>query len=197
MNLYDFFMSPLEKSMLTSVRKHIIPRASGHVLEIGYGTGVNFQYYNLANVKKITALDAQTSPVSTNTELPLEFFKGQAENLPFADESFDTVVETLVFCSVKNLDAAINEVLRVLKPGGIFIFMDHVLPEEKNMAALFKATNTVWPKIAGGCNLTRVPHKLIAASGLDIEQSGKVGHDIFRWGIGRKTLAKLTDNLKE
>lgn len=197
MNLYDILMSPFEKSMLTSIRKNIIPRAFGNVLEIGYGTGVNFQYYNLTNVKKITALDAQTSTVSTNTELPIEFFKGQAENLPFEDESFDTVVETLVFCSVKNLDAAINEVLRVLKPGGIFIFMDHVLPEGKNMAALFKVTNTVWPKIAGGCNLTREPHKLIAASGLVIEQSGTVGHDIFRWGISRKTVAKPKYNLKD
>lgn len=186
MNLYDVFMSPFEKTMLTKVRKNIIPRAFGHVLEIGYGTGVNFQYYNRANVKKITALDTQSSTVSNSTELPVEFFEGQAENLPFEDEIFDTVVETLVFCSVKNLDAAIHEVLRVLKPGGIFIFMDHVLPEDKNMAALFKATNTVWPKIAGGCNLTREPHKLITATGLQIEQSGKVGHDIFRWGIGRK-----------
>lgn len=186
MNLYDMFMSPFEKSMLTRIRKNIIPKAFGNVLEIGYGTGVNFQYYNPALVKKISALDTQPSAVKLNSELPIEFFKGQAENLPFEDETFDSVVETLVFCSVKNLDKAINEVLRILKPGGIFIFMDHVLPEEKNMAALFKATNTIWPKIAGGCNLTREPHKLIEASGLNLEQAGKSGHAIFRWGIGRK-----------
>lgn len=187
MNIYDIFMSPLEKRILTRIRKNIIPRAFGNVLEIGYGTGVNFQYYNLSTVKSISALDTQsTSTVKMKTELPIQFFEGRAEDLPFLDEAFDTVIETLVFCSVNKLDNAINQVLRVLKPGGIFIFMDHVLPEKKSMASLFKATNTVWPKIAGGCNLTREPHKLIEASGLVIEQSGKSGHDIFRWGIGRK-----------
>ncbi|HVJ47605.1 class I SAM-dependent methyltransferase [Desulfitobacterium sp.] len=187
MNIYDLFMSPLEKRFLTKIRKNIIPRALGNVLEIGYGTGVNFQYYNLATVKSVSALDTKSTPaVKIKAELPLKFFEGRAEDLPFLDESFDTVVETLVFCSVKNLDNAMNEVLRVLKPGGIFIFMDHVLPEKKSMASLFKATNTVWPKIAGGCNLTREPYKLIEASGLVIEQSGRSGHDIFRWGIGRK-----------
>ncbi|AHF08462.1 class I SAM-dependent methyltransferase [Desulfitobacterium metallireducens] len=186
MNIYDIFMSPFEKSGLTKIRKNIIPQAFGDVLEIGYGTGVNFPYYNLSTVQHISALDTKTSPIKIKTGLPLEFFEGQAENLPFAPESFDTVVETLVFCSVKNLDKAINEVLRVLKPGGLFIFMDHVLPEEKSMATLFKATNTVWPKIASGCQLTREPHKLIEASGLIMEQSGTFGHDIFRWGIGRK-----------
>lgn len=187
MNIYDIFMSPLEKSILARIRKDIIPRAFGDVLEIGYGTGVNFQYYNLAAVKNISALDRQSaSEVKTKAELPIKFFEGRAENLPFSDESFDTVVETLVFCSVEQLDNAIKEVYRVLKPGGIFVFIDHVLPEERSLASLFKATNTFWPKIAGGCNLTREPHKLIEASGLVIEQAGKSGRDIFRWGIGRK-----------
>lgn len=187
MNLYDILMSPLEKSMLIEIRKNIIPRAFGNVLEIGYGTGVNFAYYSTAAVEKLSALDTKISALKVPLELPLEFFEGQAENLPFKDESFDTVVETLVFCSVKNLEKAIKEVVRVLKPGGLFIFMDHVLPEEKDLATLFKATNTVWSKIAGGCNLTREPHKLIKAAGLIIEQTGASGHDIFRWGIGRKT----------
>lgn len=185
MNIYDIFMSPLEKSVLARIRKKIIPRALGNVLEIGYGTGVNFQYYNPVSVKSISALDIK-STLSVKAKLPIKLYEGRAENLPFADESFDTVVETLVFCSVESLDTAISEVLRVLKPGGIFIFIDHVLPEKKGHASLFKVTNTVWPKIAGGCNLTREPHKLIEAAGLVIDQSGRSGHDVFRWGIGRK-----------
>ncbi|MEA4902982.1 class I SAM-dependent methyltransferase [Desulfitobacterium sp.] len=186
MNFYDLFMSPLEKNILAKIRKDIISKAFGNVLEIGYGTGVNFQYYNHTAVKSISALDIKPSALVVKTEIPLNFFEGKAEDLPFVDESFDTVVETLVFCSVKNPKNAVKEVWRVLKPGGLFIFTDHVLPEGKNMAALFKATNTIWPKIAGGCNLTREPHKLIEASGFVLEESGKSGHDIFRWGIGRK-----------
>lgn len=189
MNIYDIFMVPLEKRDLARIRKNIIPMAFGNVLEIGYGTGVNFQYYNPALIKSISALDMHsTSSVKTKATLPLEFFEGRAENLPFTGESFDTVVETLVFCSVENLDTAINEVLRVLKPGGIFIFIDHVLPEKKCLASLFKVTNIVWPKIAGGCNLTREPHKLIKTAGFTIEQPGSSSHDVFRWGVGRKAL---------
>lgn len=187
MNIYNIFMSPLEKRVLARIRKNIIPMAYGNVLEIGYGTGVNFQYYNPVLIKSISALDIQsTSSVKTKTKLPLEIFEGRAENLPFADKSFDTVIETLVFCSVENLDTTISEVLRVLKPGGIFVFIDHVLPEKKSLASLFKVINTVWPKITGGCNLTREPHKLIEAAGLVMEQSNRSGHGIFRWGIGRK-----------
>lgn len=187
MNLYDIFMSPFEKGILNEIRKNIIPLAFGNVLEIGYGTGVNLQYYNSSSIENLTGLDRKLNSVAeTNITLPFTFIKGQAENLPFLDKSFDTVVETLVLCSVKDLDAAISEILRVLKPDGIFIFIDHVLPENENLATLFKAANTVWPKIAGGCNLTRKPHTLIENSGFVIEQSGTSGHDIFRWGIGRK-----------
>lgn len=157
------------------------------MLEIGYGTGVNFQYYNPSAVKSISALDIKPAATKkTKENLPINFYTGRAESLPFENESFDTVAETLVFCSVENLNTAISEVLRVLKPNGLFIFIDHVQPENKELACLFKAANTVWPKIAGGCNLTREPHKLIQAAGFIIEQSGSSGFDIFRWGIGRK-----------
>ena len=187
MNIYDIFMSPLEKWILARIRRNIIPMAFGNVLEIGYGTGVNFQYYNHVLIKSISALDIQsTFPVKTKAKLSIEFFEGRSENLPFSDEFFDTVVETLVFCSVEDLNKAISEILRVLKPGGLFIFIDHVLPENKSFASLFKAANIIWPKIVGGCDLTREPHKLIQAAGFIIEKSGRSGFDVFRWGIGRK-----------
>ncbi len=187
MNIYDLFMSPLENRILARIRKIIIQKAFGNVLEIGYGTGVNFKYYKTDLIDSLSALDTHTSLSSKpNTKLPLKLFEGRAENLPFADESFDTVVETLVFCSVENPDKAVSEVLRVLKPSGLFIYIDHVLPENKKLASLFKATNIVWPKIAGGCNLTREPHKLIQAAGFIIEQTGSSGYGVFRWGIGRK-----------
>jgi len=130
------------------------------VLEIGYGTGVNFQYYNPSAVKSISALDIKPDATKkTKENLPINFYTGRAESLPFENESFDTVAETLVFCSVENLNTSISEVLRVLKPNGLFIFIDHVQPENKELACLFKAANTVWPKIAGGCN--PVPPRVI------------------------------------
>lgn len=94
-NFYDMFMAPLEKRVLARIRGRIIPQSFGNVLEIGYGTGANFPYYKAALVKKISALDKR-DPSSTNqkTAIPLELYQGRAENLPFPEETFDTVVET-------------------------------------------------------------------------------------------------------
>lgn len=187
MNIYDTIMKPLEKNILTEIREKLIPIASGNILELGYGTGVNFQYYDPASITDLFALDILSRSIArTKARFPIMFVEGHAEEIPFPDQYFDTVVETLVFCSVQNLNKSIDEVLRVLKPGGIFIFIDHVKPPERNLSFLFKAINIFWPTIAGGCHLTREPDKLIAAAGFRIEQSGTAGRDIFHWGIGRK-----------
>lgn len=187
MNFYDTFMEPLEKNVLGELRKMIIPAASGSVLELGYGTGANFQYYNPASVKSLSALDPRSRPVAkTRAKFPVRFIQGYAEEIPFPDGHFDTVVETLVFCSVRNLNRSIAEVLRVLKPGGAFIFLDHVKPPEKGLSVLFSAMDVFWPKIAGGCHLTREPDRLIRSAGFRIEKSGTEGYGIFHWGIGRK-----------
>lgn len=187
MNLYDTFMRPLEKNVLSDLREKLIPMASGDVLELGYGTGVNFRYYDRASVRSLSALDPHLRPVAkTRARFPVEFVEGRAENLPFPDRRFDTVVETLVFCSVQDLHQSIDEVFRVLRPGGIFIFIDHVKPQGRNLSFLFRAVNTFWPRIAGGCHLTREPDRFIAAAGFRIEKSGTAGRDIFHWGIGRK-----------
>ena len=187
MDLYDALMRPLEKNVLSELRRKLIPTASGTVLELGYGTGVNFPYYDSASVRSLSALDPRSKPIAkTRAGFPVEFVEGRAEKIPFPDEHFDTVVETLVFCSVRDPGKSIAEVLRVLKHGGIFIFMDHVKPPQKGLSFLFGAVNVFWPKITGGCHLTREPDRLIRAAGFHIEQSGAAGRDIFHWGIGRK-----------
>lgn len=189
MNIYDIIMLPLEKKILKDIRREIIPKAYGNVLEIGYGTGANFPFYNIDEVSRFSALDLHAGHISRqNRGLSVEFFEGCAESLPFSDNLFDTVVETLVFCSVEDLESSIGEVFRVLKPGGTFIFIDHVLPPNKRLAHLFKAINKVWPKIAGGCNLTREPHLIIDGKGFQMKKSGGSGFDIFRWGVAQKTV---------
>lgn len=190
MNFYDVFMIPFEKKILSSLRKKIIPMASGHILEIGYGTGVNFNYYKPALIKSLTALESHSinSPVTTKVEFPISFLQGRAEHLPFPDESLDTIVETLVFCSVEDLYKAIEEVHRVLKPGGLFIFIDHVKPENKALAKVFKGANPLWNKISGGCHLTREPHKLILETGFTFLQSNNQSSEIFQWGVAEKPM---------
>lgn len=187
MNIYDAVMKPLEKNILANIRKDLMPRAFGDVLELGVGTGANFKYYDPARIKSFTALDIRLKSVAgSRAGFPVGFVEGRAERLPFSDNHFDTAVETLVFCSVRDLQVSVGEVFRVLKPGGILIFIDHEKPPEGRLASAFGAVNLLWPKIAGGCNLTREPHKLIEAVGFAVEESGCAGRDIFHWGIARK-----------
>ena len=188
MNLYDVFMLPLEKMVLKRIRKEVIPKAYGNVLEIGYGTGVNFKYYPSDAIERISALDTKINLLNTKKlRFPIELYEGCAEELPFENESFDTVVETLVFCSIKDLTPALREIQRVLKPGGIFIFIDHVKPEKERLASMVESINWAWHDMAGGCNLLNESHKEIEASGLTIDQRGSSSNGILRWGIGTKT----------
>jgi len=186
MSIYDILMSPLEKRILGDLRRSLIPRARGQVLEIGVGTGVNFPNYDWQKITAFTALDLQVDPAARHRAPALvRFLAGTAERLPFADGSLDTVVATLVFCTVPDLPTTLAEIRRVLKTDGSLLFIDHVLPEDKKMAALFRTANRVWPHLAHGCNLTRGIHREIAAAGFSIAPAGSAAHQIFRWGVAR------------
>ncbi len=188
MSLYDIFMLPLEQMALKRIRKEIIPKAYGNVLEIGYGTGVNFKYYQPSKIERIYALDKKVHLLNARKmKYSVEIFEGSAEELPFEDESFDTVVETLVFCSVGDAKAAIGEIWRVLKPGGTFIYIDHVKPEKERLASVVQSFNWVWHDVAGGCNLLNESHKEIAESRFTVIENGRSKNGVLQWGIGRKT----------
>ena len=120
-SLYDVFMIPLEKSGIKKARNTLIPKASGTVLEIGSGTGVNFKHYNFDNIQKLIMSDKKISKklkkiVPNNIEL-LEL---DVQNLTFAENTFDYIIHSLVFCSVKDVSKGLKELKRVLKPNGWF-----------------------------------------------------------------------------
>ena len=107
---YDFFMKPLERGIFFSIRKNLIANAYGSVLEIGSGTGINFPFYQ--SVDKVVALEPNQDMIERSytrmegSVVPIEIIRERAEVLPFEDNSFDTVVATLVFCTIPNPDAA-------------------------------------------------------------------------------------------
>ena len=186
-SFYDTFMAPLEKKWLGKIRKNVISKAHGHVLEIGYGTGVNIKYMAKNNISSLTALDLDIDGMThAHHGLPVHFIKGIAEALPFDDETFDSVIETLVLCSVSDVNLAVSEAFRVLKPGGLFIYIDHVLPEHKIMTPLFKGANLIWPHIASGCEVIRQPHLIIAAKSACTLVSGSAANTVFRYGVVQK-----------
>lgn len=161
-NIYDKFMAPLEERWLARYRRLLMPYAKGRVLEVGFGTGVNLKYYDFSAVESLTALDMKTEKeIEPAEKHPVRFVKGEAEVLPFEDSSFDSVVETLVLCSVKDIEKSVSEFLRVLKPGGTLIFIDHVLPARPLMAKVFKGVDVIWTKITKSCSLIKEPHLII------------------------------------
>ena len=175
--VFDAFMYPLEAVALRRRRRRLIPRAAGSVLEVGVGTGANLPYYRWEQVDSLTMVDPtiprevleQTYPV------PVLFHALSVEDLPFPDAFFDSVVFTLVFCSVPDNRAGLREVTRVVKPGGQVLFIEHVLPPSTRLHAVMHAINPCWRRVSSGCNITRKTDEELTAAGLYIREMERFG----------------------
>ncbi|WEG11279.1 class I SAM-dependent methyltransferase [Pullulanibacillus sp. KACC 23026] len=170
--LYDTLMSPLEKKVsFKNKRKHLIERASGKVLEIGAGTGINFSSYT-HDTSLVVATDPNPEMVKKAQEkakialVPLEIQIARAEELPFPDHSFDTVVATLVFCTIPHPESALKDIYRVLKPGGKLLLFEHVQMKQSLLKASQQLLTPIWKPLCDGCHLNRDTLGLIEASPL-------------------------------
>lgn len=174
--IYDKVMAETEAACLQQWRKSLLASVSGNVLEIGSGTGANLPFYMLDNVtltlcepesvmrkqlvEKIDAGKLKNIIVSTDG----------AEVIGVESNSMDYVVSTLVCCSVKDLNVSLLEVKRILKPGGKFIFLEHVAaPTGTSRRKWQNIINPIWKKIAGNCHLNRDTQKAIVNAGFHIE----------------------------
>lgn len=153
---YDTFMNVFENNGLGNLRNDLLVKASGRVLEIGSGTGVNISYYPstvhevlLTDIEKNKHLEVKLQPHMTYEEIDVM-------KLPYEDKSFDTVVSTLVFCSVPDVIKGLNEIKRVLKDDGTFIFIEHVLPDHEPLKSLFNVATPLWKRLASNCHLNRI-----------------------------------------
>jgi ubiquinone/menaquinone biosynthesis C-methylase UbiE len=158
-------------------RAKIVPKAQGRVLELGIGMGHNLAFYDPAKVTAVVGVDpspelraaALAAPRRDGLQVRIE--DGTAEALPFDDESFDTVVCTFTLCSVCGPAQALAEARRVLKPTGTFLYCEHGLAPDPEVAKWQRRIEPVWKRIAGGCHLTRPVSSAIAAAGFKL---GKV-----------------------
>jgi ubiquinone/menaquinone biosynthesis C-methylase UbiE len=152
-------------------RAKIVPRASGRVLELGIGMGLNLSYYDPEKVSSVTGVDpapelrAAALAAPRDPRLAVVVEDGTAEALPFDDASFDSVVCTFTLCSVHTPPAALAEARRVLKPGGRLFYCEHGLAPDAGVAKWQRRIEPVWKRIAGGCHLTRPISTAIAAAG--------------------------------
>lgn len=186
---YDRFMYYFEKKALDDLRKEILKGIKGNVLEIGPGTGVNLKYFNKNTISQLTYIDVDYTEgleEKAKEKCPnINFVDGSVEEMPFEDNSFDHVIFTLVFCSVKNPLNGLSEIKRVLKENGEIHFIEHVLPEKQPIKVIFNNFNSLWHKLSGGCNLNRKTIDTVRDAGFHVDIAGKGFSNIFVGGTGR------------
>ncbi|NWQ42697.1 class I SAM-dependent methyltransferase [Bacillus sp. EB106-08-02-XG196] len=180
---YDIFMSPLEQRKFKRIRSELLKGASGKVLELGSGTGINFPLYD--NVDTVIAIEPsqpmidQSLSKQKSAVVPIEIVNASAENLPFEDCTFDTVVATLVFCTIPNVEMAINEVKRVCKPDGKILLFEHVKMGNATLSKMQESLTPFWKKVCDGCCLNRETLKAFSNQGLEIERVEHFYKDLF------------------
>lgn len=187
---YNLFMFPFERTVLHGFRKSAVARASGDVLEVGVGTGVNSRYLDRRKIRTLTVLDTFIRE-SVMKKLKKHFDKftfseGSVERMPFDNGSFDTVVFTLVFCSVDYPEKGLAEVRRVLKDSGKLIFIEHVRPSGHRIGRIADKFNPAWNSFSNGCNLNRETLASIKEAGFSIEEGSLKRKGVFIKGMATK-----------
>lgn len=166
---YDDALVALDALGLRRWREWAVHAAQGCVLELGVGSGLNLPHYRTLDT--LTAIDPDADSLKRaagrveRSRGQLRFCAARAEGLPFADESFDVVVATLVFCSVDEPASALREARRVLKAGGAFRLVEHVRVENRLVAGAQDRLTPVWSRVAGGCHLNRDTLSAVKAAG--------------------------------
>lgn len=161
--LYDRIMAGTEEACLRAWRTDLLQQARGNVLEIGAGTGANIDLYP-ATVQSVTfcepdpgmrhQLEAKLAATSRAFDTPIVDAPG--ESLPFGDATFDTLVSTLVLCTVGDVDATLRELRRVARHDATLIFLEHVAAEDGSVRRFAqRAAEPLWKRVAGNCHLTR------------------------------------------
>ena len=153
----DFTMSG---SDLSEYRQQLLADVSGEVLEIGFGTGLNLAHYP-DNIEKITTIDPNPgmrrrarSRIETSG-ITVDYKVLNGESIPIADAEFDSVVCTWTLCSIREVDKAIAEVYRLLKPQGKFFFIEHGLSQDDKIQVWQNRLTPIQKIVADGCHLNR------------------------------------------
>ncbi len=161
---------------LTPLRREVTAQAHGRVLEIGAGNGLNFALYSPDKVTSVEAIEPDTAMLeyarerAAKASVPIHLIQTPVERLPFADESFESAVSTLVLCSVNDPLRGLREVWRVLKPGGVLLLVEHVRARGALAAAMQDIVTPLTRLFAGNCHWNRPTVQLAIEAGFKIEQ---------------------------
>jgi ubiquinone/menaquinone biosynthesis C-methylase UbiE len=173
--------SSAEQNFINPLRRKVVDQARGVVLEIGAGNGLNFALYDPTKVERVEAIEPDSAMLvyarerAAKTPVPVNLTQAPVENLSFADESFDSAVVTLVFCSVGDPMRGLREVRRVLKPGGPLLMVEHVRARGPITVAMQNIITPFTRLTAGNCHWNRDTEKTVREAGFQIEQRSDAG----------------------
>lgn len=193
--IYDPFVSSLEKEIY-KYRKEILADVKGKVLEVGAGTGINFQFYN--NDVQLIALEPspfmrKRAELKIPAGLQVQFLINKVNDKEveetIKDKSLDFIVSTLVLCSIDDPRESLHKFYRWLKDDGKLIVLEHIHSENAVNKKIQDVVNPVWKKLADGCNLNRNTDILIKDSGFEVEKEHYFKSTLrFHSGIYRKSI---------
>jgi len=174
---YDRAFEATEEAGLREMRAQLLKQARGRVLEIGSGTGLNLELYPHEGIECLTATEPDPHMFKQLRSRAKEVCQGAdlveagAEDLPFEDDSYDTVVVTLVLCTVPDQAAALKEISRILKPDGQLLFLEHVrATNDPGLAKWQDRLETPWRFLGDGCHCNRDTVAGIKAAGFELTE---------------------------
>jgi len=184
---------------IMKLRSNVVPLASGDVFEIGCGGGINQQFYNADAITKYAGIDPggklleYTRAEAEKKGWQADIRDGIGEAIPFDDESFDTAVCTYTMCSVQDQAKVVQEMRRILRPGGRLLFLEHGRAPDASVAKWQDRIEPIWKPIGGGCHLTRPITSAVKDGGFEVEELGalyapKTPRPMgwMEWGVGFK-----------
>jgi ubiquinone/menaquinone biosynthesis C-methylase UbiE len=152
-------------------RERVVPRATGRVLEVGMGPGLNLPFYDRSAVELVWGLEPsegmrrKAASALSETDLDVRWLDLPGEEIPLDDHSVDTIVLTYTLCSIADTERALSQMRRVLKPDGRLLFSEHGAAPDDDVRRWQHRIDPVWTRVAGGCHITRPIPQLIESGG--------------------------------